>query len=144
MGNSRIYIFNNEYIEGYCTLHSSKVIFERGLEYLNSYRVLSTWTPPSKKNDIIVSVQGSKIYDVHIKNFNSTEISTRCNCPYDFGGLCKHEVAALLHVDQTSEAPAKVITIEPNPVTHENCTIWELDKLNEDYLNAFANQLDYL
>ncbi|MDA3928529.1 MAG: hypothetical protein PF541_06180 [Prolixibacteraceae bacterium] len=143
MDRKKLYLFNNLNIEEYCNLHCSDVIFERGFDYLNNYRVISDWQPPTKKNDIIVSVQGSKIYDVHVKYFNSSEITTHCNCPYSFGGLCKHEVAALMHIDMTNTPATKVIEIEPNPVTDENCTIWELDKLNEEYLDAFANKLDY-
>ena len=37
-------------------------------------------------------------YVVKIKDFLSPNISTSCNCPYDYGGLCKHRVAMILYV----------------------------------------------
>ncbi len=37
-------------------------------------------------------------YVVKIKDFLTQNISTSCNCPYDYGGLCKHRVAMILYV----------------------------------------------
>ena len=40
-------------------------------------------------------------YEVIIKDFNNKKkINSQCNCPYDWGGMCKHEVAALLALEQ--------------------------------------------
>ena len=40
-------------------------------------------------------------YEVVIQNYNQkNKISSKCNCPYDWGGMCKHEVAALMALEQ--------------------------------------------
>ncbi len=46
------------------------------------------------------AVQGTRLYHVDIYRFVSGGIQTNCNCPFDWGGLCKHEVASLLHLAQ--------------------------------------------
>jgi superfamily II DNA or RNA helicase len=43
-------------------------------------------------------VQGTRLYHVDIFRFVSGKVQTKCNCPYDWGGLCKHEVASLLYL----------------------------------------------
>jgi len=47
----------------------------------------------------VVYGSGRKMYTVQVNKFNSKDISTTCTCPYDWGGLCKHAVAALRHLD---------------------------------------------
>ncbi|MBU0558909.1 MAG: hypothetical protein KKG93_04910 [Bacteroidetes bacterium] len=43
------------------------------------------------------AVSGSRKYQVCL-NINNNELNFRCNCPYDFGGICKHEVAFALGI----------------------------------------------
>ncbi len=40
------------------------------------------------------------VYNIHIRNYQSNDIATNCNCPYDWNGMCKHEVAVLKHIDK--------------------------------------------
>ncbi|MBC7383113.1 MAG: DEAD/DEAH box helicase family protein [Bacteroidia bacterium] len=37
-----------------------------------------------------------EIYTVNIDNFENKEIRSKCNCPFDYSGMCKHQVATLL------------------------------------------------
>ena len=41
------------------------------------------------------AVTGNKKYIVKINNYNSNLFSVSCTCPYDWGNLCKHGLAAL-------------------------------------------------
>ncbi len=43
-------------------------------------------------------VKGTQLYDVKIYNLHSGEIDTSCTCPYDWGPVCKHTVAALVYM----------------------------------------------
>ena len=45
-------------------------------------------------------VQGSRLYYVYIYDFQSKKISSECNCAYDWGGICKHEIASLIFLEQ--------------------------------------------
>ncbi len=53
-------------------------------------------------NSVKSEVFGSEgdLYDVEIRNYTSTRINSSCNCPYDWNGLCKHEVAVLMLLDK--------------------------------------------
>ena len=42
-------------------------------------------------------IMGTYFYTVQINNFLG-EISSSCTCPYDWGGLCKHQVASLIYL----------------------------------------------
>lgn len=136
--------FKNDFIEEYCGIHAESEIFERGVDYFKRGKVIAEWFAPNKKNIAIVSVRGNgAVYDVHVRDYDNEGITTHCNCPYSYGGICKHEVAALIKLDKIGEEQEKEKEIEPNPVTDENCTIWELNKLSEDYLNAYTEQQLY-
>ena len=39
-----------------------------------------------------------KTYRVEIEDFNTPNIKSSCSCPYDWGEVCKHRVAAILHI----------------------------------------------
>ncbi|MGD9567069.1 MAG: SWIM zinc finger domain-containing protein [Sedimentibacter sp.] len=48
-------------------------------------------------HEYIFQVQGRYLYEVLITLDDSGEmIYSKCNCPYDIGPICKHEVAAFL------------------------------------------------
>lgn len=44
------------------------------------------------------AVQGTRVYHVDIYRFVSGQVQTNCNCPYDWGGMCKHEIASALYL----------------------------------------------
>ncbi len=50
------------------------------------------------------TVIGTEKYNVIVKGANSQSIQTSCTCPYDWGSLCKHCVAALLFVSENLES----------------------------------------
>ncbi|MES2521039.1 MAG: SNF2-related protein [Bacteroidota bacterium] len=47
----------------------------------------------------VKSETGSKSYTVNIKNWNTPILSSNCSCDYNWGGICKHRVAALLQLE---------------------------------------------
>jgi SNF2 family DNA or RNA helicase len=53
-----------------------------------------------KNNKASISVLGSAgaLYIVKYSNLIKGEINSSCTCPYDFGGICKHEVAAATEI----------------------------------------------
>lgn len=44
----------------------------------------------------VKSDSSSKNYTINVKNWNTPILSTNCSCDYDWGGICKHRVAALM------------------------------------------------
>lgn len=69
-------------------------MFERGQDYRDEGRIQRL----DRFDDLVTAaVSGSKLYDVTIE-FGGRNIDTRCTCPYDGGGDCKHVVAVLLDI----------------------------------------------
>jgi len=75
------------------------IIYERGVAYHDAGAVVKlnrsgdTWT---------ANVSGTREYAVRVRlgNFNSV-IESECNCPYDRGDICKHEVAVYLAIAES-------------------------------------------
>ena len=88
---------------------SSGESFHRGREYYKDGAVL---TVSLRGEDIFAEVQGSehRPYQVHISQHSGAFHDADCSCPYDWGGVCKHIVAALLecihHQDRIQEHPS--------------------------------------
>jgi len=71
----------------------SKTILQRGYDYYNEGNILEMYR--ENDNEFIFQVQGSEDYEVVVKLNENGEIQdTHCDCPYDLGPICKHEVAA--------------------------------------------------
>ncbi len=81
--------------------------YDRGVDYYHAGTVESA---TMRGNRLFASVQGSEWdpYQVGI-TFSETDFTASCTCPYDWGGYCKHVVAALLTVsDDNSPVPVAV------------------------------------
>lgn len=78
-------------IRSLCTEQS----FERGVNYWNQGRIQDLNVEGGR---IRATVHGTHDYDVSI-DVDKDAIRTRCSCPYDYAGDCKHIVAVLLAVE---------------------------------------------
>jgi hypothetical protein len=77
-------------------------------------------------------------YVVKIKDFLTPNISTSCNCPYDYGGLCKHRVAMILYV--LDKMPAYV-----KPTLHEMAdSSAVLPAIKDNYLEDLVTRETWL
>ncbi|WP_340100111.1 SWIM zinc finger family protein [Salinibaculum salinum] len=73
---------------------STDAVFERGETYRKEGRIQQL----DRFDDLVTAaVSGSKLYDVTIE-FGGHSLDTKCSCPYDGGGDCKHVVAVLLDI----------------------------------------------
>ena len=77
-------------IRGVCTAQS----YERGASYYNSGRITSVRLAGGTVRAI---VEGTDVYNVELA-WNGGDGKYYCDCPYSYGGECKHVVAVLLHV----------------------------------------------
>ena len=68
--------------------------FERGENYFLSGEVGKI---KRKGNLFEGTVYGSRKYEVSL-DINNDQLDFKCNCPYDWGGICKHEVAFALEI----------------------------------------------
>jgi tetratricopeptide (TPR) repeat protein len=85
----------------------ARKIYERGEEYYEEdtienveHHYPDTWT---------AEVVGSDVYSVEIKLNGDEIVSWYCDCPYDYGDMCKHVVAVLLYIKKhRDEHPATI------------------------------------
>ena len=75
--------------------YASQESFQRGREYYEEGAVFSA---TQRGNQLLAAVQGSEYlpYRVCITLEPGALAQATCSCPYDWGGYCKHTVAALL------------------------------------------------
>lgn len=70
-----------------------EIILDRGYDYYVGGNIINLYNPG--KNEYILKIQGSDDYEVMVKLDDNGEILySECNCPYDYGPICKHQVAA--------------------------------------------------
>jgi hypothetical protein len=95
------------------------------------------------------TVVGSQKYQVLVKGVNSKSIQTSCTCPFDWGSMCKHTVAALhfvsdnlgsqiaLQYQKQVEINFKANTRKGNDFGYE---IPGYQNINFDFVRKNANQ----
>lgn len=91
-----------------------ETILDRGFSYYVEGNVKEVYE--SGNNRFIFSIQGSDDYKVTVElGENGDILFSMCNCPYDFGPVCKHEVAAYFQLHKmlnqqnaTDNFPGKV------------------------------------
>lgn len=70
-----------------------EIILDRGYDYYVGGNIIDIYNPG--KNEYIFKIQGNDDYEVIVKLDDNGEILySECNCPYDYGPVCKHQVAA--------------------------------------------------
>lgn len=67
--------------------------FQRGDRYYQQGRILN---PMRQEAALWADCQGSDLYHPRVTLGKQGIVSADCTCPYDWGGLCKHQVALLL------------------------------------------------
>ncbi len=89
--------FTEEHIKRHINFYTSSAVANRGRQlYKNDKVFFDDYI--EKIDSWKLTVQGSQKYQVSVKGVNSKNIQTSCTCPFDWGTICKHTVAALLYV----------------------------------------------
>ncbi|MBI5408500.1 MAG: hypothetical protein HZA14_03950 [Nitrospirae bacterium] len=73
---------------------ASGVSVSKGYDYFHTGAVLKVWI---ENGAYKAHVEGSELYTVTISG-KKGDIQMDCTCPYDWGGACKHVIAAILAV----------------------------------------------
>jgi len=111
-----MHTFNLEDIEKLATSSS----FFRGVDYYKSERVGEI----TRSGTLFkATVYGSTKYSVSL-DISGNELKFNCNCPYDFGGICKHKVALAMKIldsnyKSTNTDKAELNTEEFNTIFNE-------------------------
>lgn len=116
----------------------NKTIVDRGYSYYIEGNVVEAFEQGD--NEYIFQIEGSDEYEVLVKiGDNGDILNSECDCPYDFGPVCKHEVAAYF---QLYEMLNQVTTNEnQKKKTSKRTTIQEvLNNLSkEELINIITN-----
>lgn len=125
-----------------------KTIVQRGKKYFKEGCVADCTALSDNEYEVIVS--GSYNYKVHLTIQSGEVEDYQCNCPYDFGPVCKHTVAALYYLKEgnvedraTKNKQQKPKKLKVNDVlkalSHE-----ELKTFISDYANSHTNFRNHL
>ncbi|GHT29775.1 hypothetical protein AGMMS49574_07460 [Bacteroidia bacterium] len=116
--------------------HISQKIYERGEEYYNydSINNVEHDYPDTWKAE----VEGSNLYSVEIKLNDDEIVSWECDCPYDYGDICKHVVAVLLYIKNNKAEHPVNIEIPSSPSQEQLTEI--LKQTNKKELTSFLSQ----
>ena len=117
------------YTESFIRLHTTPKSYERGVAYYDDGAVLSL---ERRGDDLVGQVEGSEYepYQVRITFEAKTVESAYCDCPYDWGGWCKHIVAVLV-----------AALHEPDTVKKRPTLGTLLDDLDREQLQALMRYL---
>jgi hypothetical protein len=115
-----------------------ETILKRGLEYFEQGYVSEFTTIATNEYEAIV--EGSEDYTVNFIIENDIVVSHHCTCPYDFGPVCKHEVAVLFYMLQnelnlSENKPKKKKEQKKSTVENQIKTI--LHSLDQEALQKF-------
>jgi uncharacterized Zn finger protein len=112
--------------------HVDGVILDRGHDYYIDGKIVDSYKQGN--NEYVFSIEGREYYEVIVKIDEHGEIlSSYCDCPYDFGPICKHEAAAYFELYDMLNRPAHddkgIQEIQRQPTLQE-----VLEKLSKDEL----------
>ncbi len=74
------------------------VILSRGLNYFQSGRIIEF--NETRPGEIDAIVRGSEDYFVNLKIKNGIVLEHHCDCPFEYGEVCKHIAAVIFHIQQ--------------------------------------------
>ncbi len=110
-----------EKISKYIQTHSSSSVRNRAKSiFLELKR--------QEENKYEFTYQGSDYNPYEIRVLTGKQITTKCTCPYAYGGLCKHEVAALNYIVNNNSEEVKVFDLFENEMKKENEFVENLRK----------------
>jgi len=93
--------FKNKKLNLHVQRNSDSQSIAKGLAiYKNKPPVITSKTNTEIQFEIPSDTDKTVVYRTTIENYNTPEkLKTDCSCPFDWGGMCKHRVAALMVVD---------------------------------------------
>jgi superfamily II DNA or RNA helicase len=98
-------------IENYLDIYATSDVTKKGESMFKANRINSAQVQKSTGNASF-EVQGTYLYNVSITGINEY-IRSECSCPYEWGPVCKHQVAALLYlIDYFGGSKPKVKSVK--------------------------------
>ena len=99
--------------------HIDTTIQKRGYKYYTDENIYDEYE--QNNNEYKFEVYGTQDYTVTVKlNENGDIIYSNCDCPYDYGPICKHEVAVYYKLRELLENSQNKIQIKINKTSKQN------------------------
>lgn len=111
-------------------------VLERGRSYYDSGAVYDL--EEVAKNQWTANVAGSFDYSVTITELANGQLVTSCDCPYDYGPICKHIAATLFALEAEPERPRHTHKQRQSRAQQIEKA---LDRLKKDELTALVLEL---
>ncbi|BDS14686.1 SWIM zinc finger family protein [Aureispira anguillae] len=126
-------------LDNYQSLVEPKIL-ERGLEYYNLGAILEFNAISSNCFVAIVeSFYSDRTYRVEVDLSKREICNSSCSCPYDWGNICKHEVAVYLEIKDY-----KAIESEVEMPKNDQIALAKELLSNADDVDVIAFVRDYL
>ena len=106
---------SRSYLTDYIQLMATSSVKRRG-EELYASGAIKEVQYNERSQHWTFNVQGTNLYEVVIHDSGKTIWDVSCTCPYDWGGICKHEVAALLYIHDKRIKTGEIISPQTKPV----------------------------
>ncbi len=118
-------------------------VVERGLSYYKSGEVKKL--EKVSENEFSAVVFGTEKYSVYVKLNGETVATHECDCPYDFGNVCKHKIAVLYAIrgGDFSDASGKIKSLlENTPESALRKFVSNLLVKDQDFRREFLREFD--
>lgn len=118
-------------------------IVERGLDYYRSGDVRKLEKVGA--DEFSATVFGSEKYSVYVKLKDETIVKHECDCPYDYGDVCKHKIAVFYAIrsEDFSDTSDKLSSLLEN--LHESALrrfVSNLLKKDSQFRREFLREFD--
>jgi len=117
--------------------HISSTILQRGKEYYDSNAIidLEETSPEHWKAEI----KGTDIYTVFVKLQGENIIQHQCDCPYEYGAVCKHRAAVFYALREQASQP------KPKKKANKRMTLAQkvqhvLERLSEQETKSYLQE----
>ena len=119
-------------------------ILDRGYDYYIEGHILDC-SKDAGDDTYHFDVEGSEDYEVVVKlNDNNEIIMSYCDCPYDYGPVCKHEVAAYYYLKEKECSSSKTKKGIKNDKRKNKLSYKEvIENLTKEQLIDIINELTY-
>lgn len=108
-------------------------ILQRGQSYYEEGAIILL--DEKEDGEWVAEVKGSRKYEVEVSVDEDGSISWDCDCPYDYGAICKHVVAVLIAIREEMSKQKKSAFNKPSPVkkTIRNAEYEEVKVSDEEF-----------
>lgn len=96
--------------------HIDEDILKRGLQYFKKGYV--TNVEELSGGEYEAEVEGSETYTVHLTLKKGVIIEQECTCPFDWGSVCKHQVAVMFYLQQAELGIVAKKGVKPSLKNH--------------------------